>query len=170
MKVSRRFPLVALAMLVGALVAVEPLSAQMKPKADDLIGMWQQVSSKDMKTGVSTPIVGTFWLQFTKSHWMRMERVPGEDFKVIPADAPTSARDAWVWNAKGQLIFRSIGGTYKLEGDALHWVGTIAVIPNPIGIERILRIRRLDKTTLVGETEYPDQPDNHTELTYRRVD
>jgi len=43
------------------------------------------------------------------------------------------------------------------------------IFNNIIGFDRVLKITRLDKTTLVVQTEYPDGLTVNDELTYRRI-
>ena len=39
-----------------------------------------------------------------------------------------------------------------------------------IGVDRVLKIVHLDTSTLIAQTEYPDNPALSRELTFRRLD
>jgi hypothetical protein len=169
-----RWPLVVLCALLVAEAA--SVTAQVSPKADDLIGTWELISTKNAKTGAVAPLPSTSWIQFTRSHWMVLTMAPGRkvtpaaEFDKLSADAKIRTNYARVWNEKNQQIFAARGGTYKLAGDKLHHPATIAIYSNIINVDRVLKITRLDKTTLVAQTEYPDDPTLSDELTYRRID
>ena len=88
----------------------------------------------------------------------------------MSADARMKTNYARIWDEKNQQTFAARGGTYSLVGDKLHHPATMAIYSHIIGVDRVLKIARLDKTTLVAETEYPDDPTERSELTYRRID
>lgn len=152
------------------------IAAQGAPKAEDLVGTWELVSTKNIKTGGAVPSAGTEWIQFTKSHWMLLNTAPGRkgitnaEFDKLSAEAKVKTNYARIWNEKNEQIFAARGGTYRLVGDKLHHVATIAIYAHIIGVDRVLKIVRLDKSTLVAQTEYPDDPAVHNEVTYRRID
>jgi hypothetical protein len=158
------------------LVEAGRLSAQALPKADDLVGTWQLVSSKDLQTGAVTQNTNTSWIQFTKSHWIVLVMEPGRkvitsaEFEKLSADEQAKANYALLWNEENEQIFQARGGSYRLDGNKLHHTATIAIQTGILGIDRILKIIRLDKTTLVVQTEFPDVPNLRKELTYRRLD
>jgi len=145
-------------------------------KAADLVGTWELVNVKDMKTGKVTRNTGTAWMQFTKSHWMVINMEAGRktvtdsDFEKLSPDAKAKANYARIWNDKNEQIFAARGGTYTLTGDKLHHPATVAIYSNIIGVDRVLKITRLDKTMLVALTEYPDDPATNVEFSYRRID
>jgi hypothetical protein len=158
------------------LVGAGRLSAQAPPKADDLFGTWQLVSSKDLQTGDVTQSTNTSWILFTKSHWIVLVIEPGRkvvtpaEFEKLSADEKVKANYARLWNEKNEQIFQARGGSYRLDGDKLHHTATIAIQTYIIGIDRVLKIIKLDKTTLIAQTEFPDVPNLRKELTYRRLD
>ncbi len=151
-------------------------SAQTPPKADDLLGTWQLVSSKDLQTGVIMQSTNTSWIQFTKSHWIVLVMEPGRkvitsaEFEKLSADEKAKANYALLWNKENEQIFQARGGNYRLNGDKLHHTATIAIQTGILGIDRVLKIIRLDKTTLVAQTDFPDVPNLRKELTYHRLD
>lgn len=96
--------------------------------------------------------------------------IPTAEFDKLPPDAKVKTNYARVWNEKNEQIFAARGGTYRLIGDKLHQPATVALYTNIIGVDRVLKITRLDKTILVVQTEWPDSPTTTNELTYRRLD
>ena len=153
-----------------------PIVAQVGPKGADLVGTWQLVSAKDMSTGKVTPDTGSAWMQFTKSHWTVIEMEAGRkttssaDFAKLSPAARMKTNYARIWDDKDEQVFAARGGTYRHVGDKLHHSATMAIYSNIIGVDRVLRITRLDKTALIATTEYPDNPASKFELTYRRID
>jgi hypothetical protein len=162
--------------LAVSLMVSLPLAGQQAPNAADLAGTWELVTIKDMKTGKTTRNEGTAWMQLTKSHWTVLATDPGRkvmsnaEFDKLSPEAKVKTNYARVWNEKNDQVFAARGGTYSLVGDRLHQRATMAIYTNIIGVDRVLRISRLDRTTLVAQTEYPDDPDTHVEFTYRRID
>jgi hypothetical protein len=167
-----KFVLLSVAFLAGA----DRLSTQALPKADDLWGTWQLVSSKDLQTGVVTQNTNTSWILFTKSHWTVLVMEPGRkvitsaEFEKLSADEQAKANYALLWNEKNEQIFQARGGSYRLEGDKLYHTATIAIQTGILGIDRVLKVMQLDKTAFVAQTEFPDAPNLKKELTYRRLD
>src|SRR5262245_3579587 len=152
------------------------ISGQVTPKTDDLVGAWELVSWKDLKTGAVTRNTGTGWLQFSRSHWTLLEMEPGRkvtsnaEFDRLSPEAKVRTNYARIWNEKNEPIFAARGGTYRLAGDKLHHTAALAIYAHIIGVDRVLKITRLDKTSLIAQTEYPDDPTVTDELTYRRID
>ena len=71
----------AAVLLALTLTAVNFATAQVVVKVEDLIGTWELVSTKDLKTGtavygIEDASTGIQWLQLTRSHYMfiAMER------------------------------------------------------------------------------------------------
>ena len=170
MTTSRWFLVAACVVLLGV---VMPVAAEVAPKAEDLVGTWELVGAKDIKTGAPPAFYGvagggTQWMQFTRSHWMILHQAAGrkgftaEEFNKLSPDAQVKANYALIWNDKNQRLFQARGGTYTLQGDMLHQTNTIIVSAN-IGNGADLKITRLDKTTLVVQAAA-------LELTYRRLD
>ena len=162
--------------LVLLLMVSWPLAAQQPPSAANLVGTWELVALKNVKTGKTERIEGTTWMQFTKSHWTVLSMDAGRkvisntDFDKLSPEAKVKTNYARIWNEKNDQVFAARGGTYTLAGDRLHQPATMAIYTHIIGVDRVLRISRLDKTTLVAQTEYPDDPAAHVELTYGRID
>ena len=147
-------------------------------EAAELVGVWEMQSGKDLKSGQSfANSDALWWFQFTRSHWMALQMareretpMPREAFEKLPADEKVKANHTRIWDEKGQQVFAARGGTYSVEGDKLHQIATIALYSEIVGIDRVLRILRLDKDTLVVRTEFADQPDTQQEWTFRRIE
>jgi hypothetical protein len=170
--------LIALTLLTGINIA----TAQVAVKADDLIGTWELVSTKDLKTGdavrgLNDASTGIQWMQFTRSHYMvvAMERgrsvTNDADFAKLSPEEKVKINYARVWNEKNEPIFAARGGTYRLDGDKLYKKPTIALYTTIIGAERVMKIIRLDKSTMTAQVGVPYlNPTDTRELTFRRVE
>ena len=67
--------LIAAALLALTLIGANLATAQVAVKAEDLIGTWELVSTKNLNTGaavsgVNDASTGLQWMQFTRSHFM----------------------------------------------------------------------------------------------------
>jgi len=146
--------------------------------ATALVGLWEMQSGKDLKSGQEfSSKEALWWFQFTRSHWTALHMVrerkapmPREAFEKLSSEEKVKANHARIWDDKGQQVFAARGGTYSVEGDKLHQIATIALYSEIIGIDRMLRIIRLDKDTLIVRTEFADQPDMQQEWTFRRIE
>lgn len=150
------------------------LAAQKAPEAADVLGTWQVVSTKNLKTGEVTPRDGTEWLQLTKSHFtvvgMDNGRVAVSEAKydsLSAADKIKADHDR-VFKDNGAQVFVARGGTWKLVGNELHGTPVMAIYAPIIGTDQFLKIVRLDKSNLVAQ----GTPRSGTpyEVTYRRLD
>jgi hypothetical protein len=115
-------------------------------------------------------------MQLTRSLWIviAMDRsrsvVSSADFAKLSPQEKVKTNYVRVWNKKNEQMFAARGGTYRLDGDKLHHTVTMALYTQLIGVDRVLKIVRLDTSTLVAQTEYPDNPALSRELTFRRLD
>ena len=170
--------LIAFTLLTG----INGATAQGTLKVEDLVGMWELVSTKDLKTGAAVlgltdARTGIHWMQFTRSHYMAiaMERgrkvTPPDAFAKLSPEEKVTINYARIWNEKNELIFAARGGTYSLEGDTIRQKPTIALDTAIIGVDLVLKVTRLDKSTMVAQYEYPTlNPTTTRELTSRRVE
>lgn len=175
---NARWSIVA-ALIALTLTGANLTTAQVAVKAEDLIGTWEMVSNKDLKTGnVVTDAKTTLsWMQFTRSHWtaLSMQRdrsvVSPTDFAKLSPEEKVKTNYARIWNEKNEQIFAARGGTYRLDGDTLYKKPTIALGTAIIGVERVVKIIRLDKNTMVAQMGFPFlNPTATRELTYRRIE
>jgi len=143
-----------------------------------LVGVWEMQTGKDLKTGQSFgKKEALWWFQFSRSHWMALQMaterkapMPEAEFSKLSAEAKMKASNARIWGDQGQQLFAARGGTYSVEGDKLHQTATIAMYAEIIGVDRILRIVRLEKDTLVVRTEFADMPDMKQEWSFSRIE
>src|SRR3954454_7813720 len=116
------------AFLTLTLAGVHFAVGQVAVKAEDVIGAWELVSTKDSKTGaiVSDASNRLEQMLFTRSHWsilsMRRDRaiVNTADFAKLSPEEKHKTNYALIWNDKEQQVFAARGGTYTLSGDKLH--------------------------------------------------
>ncbi len=160
--------LIAVSLLTGIKVG----TAQVVLKPEDLMGTWELVSTKDLKTGEA--ILGMYdahtgiqWMQFTRSHWMLLAMVLGRD---VTHSSDLKTNYARVWNEKNDQIFMARGGTYSVRGDRIHQQPTIALYTEIIGKGFVLKVTRLDKSTMVTQMDWIQGPAITIESTFRRID
>ena len=152
------------------------LTAQKAPKAADLRGTWQLVSSKDLKTGQIYPRNGTEWMQITKSHFTVVGMDDGRPATSAAKYDSLSAADKIktdhdrVFKDDGSQVFVARGGTWRLVGNELHETPVMAIYSPIIGADLLLKIIRLDGNSLVVQTIPPATTGTVYEATYRRVD
>lgn len=169
---------IAAVLLTLTLTGTNLATAQVTVQAEDVIGTWELVSSKDLKTGaVVTDASKTLhWMQLTRSHWMLLIMARGRsvvasaEFEKLSPEEKVKTTHALIWNEQNRQIFMARGGTYRLDGDRLHHTAAIALYPEVIGRDRVLKIIRLDKSTMIVQTEFPDTPTFTREYTYRRIE
>jgi hypothetical protein len=173
MRVSARMALVLLPLSLGG----ARTHGQSRSAAVDIQGTWQLQSSKNLKTGAVTRYDDrTFWLQFTKSHWMLTSMVNDRP-KFRDADlAKLSAEDlmkkqySLVWNGKGEQIVAARGGTYTVTGKVVHAKRLFALIHSSVGNTDVLTIDRLNNNSLVYTIPPGVQGADGAEITARRID
>ena len=170
------------AVLLAFLTAVNFATAQVVVQVEDLIGTWELVSTKDLKTGaavygIEDASTGMQWLQFTRSHYMLigMTRdrsvISPADFAKLSPEEKVKTNYARVWNEKNEQLFGANGGTYSVEGDTIHEKPTMALYTGLIGTDRVLKITRLDTSTMVAQLAWPPvNPTTTRELTYHRIE
>jgi hypothetical protein len=169
-------------LVLGAVVVVTATSAlrvsgRAVSPADDLLGTWEEVSIKNMKTGAIDTVINhrVNWSAYTRSH-IFYAAMPKERPSTDPADfgklsdtEKMKIRYGWVWNDKGQGIFNSFGASYTWSGDTLTY--NMEVVRNPSDVNHPIRERvvRVDRKTLIIHT-LPDANGNWREETWRRLD
>src|SRR6266571_4297212 len=157
---------IAAVFLALTLTAVNFATAQVAVQADDLIGTWEVVSTKDLKTGaavygLSDASTGIQWMQFTRSHYMGVAMERGRSV-MNPADFE---------KLSPEQIVTAGAGTYGVAGDKIHRTTTMAINTSVIGFDRVMKITRLDKSTMIVQEEYPVlNPTTTREVTFRRIE
>ena len=173
---------IAAVLLTLTVTPVNFATAQVSVNAEDLIGTWELVSTKDLKTGaavygIEDASTGIQWMLLTRSHYMFIAMERGRsvtnpaDFAQLSPEEKVKTNYARVWNEKNQQIFAANAGTYTVEGDTIHQKLTIALSTSVIGVDRVLKITRLDKSTMVAQVAAPPiNPTTTREVTFRRID
>ena len=163
------------AMMVTVTAALGEREPAMAP-VEDLLGTWEEVTIKDMKTGTIDTVINrrVNWSSYTCSHIFyampkERERTDPADLGKLPDAEKMKIRYGWVWNEQGQGIFNSFGSSYTWSGDTLTY--HMEVVRNPSDVNRPSRERvvRVDRTTLIIHT-LPDANGNWREETWRRLD
>ena len=151
--------------------------AQRAIKPSDLAGTWEEVASKNLKTGTVDSLVthGVNWVQYTNSHWMIIEMENGRnavsaaDFGKLSPQEQVKANYAKVWNDKNAQIFAARAGTYKLKGNVMHTTRLIALQPSGVGLNETVTVARFDRNTITFHTA-PDGDGVAYEVTLRRLE
>ena len=165
-----------LLLVACSLASAGALKAQRTPRSVDLRGTWELVSSRDLKTGTVTPAERTEWMQFTRTHFSVTAMNPGRksvtsaQYDSLSPEERVKVVYSRVFDDKGKQVFAARAGTWSLVGNQLHQIASMAIYAPIIGVDRGLKITRLNKTSLVLELPSFTSPDLRTELTYRRID
>ena len=175
MRRMNRLVLGAVVMVAGA--SVLGVSESPMSPAADLLGTWEEVTIKNMKTGTIDTVINhrVNWSSYTRSHIFyaampkERERIDPADLGKLPDAEKMKVRYGWVWNEKGQGIFNSFGSSYTWSGDTLTY--NMEVVRNPSDVNHPVRERvvRVDRKTLIIQT-LPDANGNWREETWRRLD
>jgi hypothetical protein len=168
--------------LTASLLTVASLTpsatrAQEAIKPSALIGTWEFVASKNLKTGAVDSLAshGVNWAQFTNSHWMIIQMENGRavvsdaDFAKLPPQDQMKVNYAKVWNDTGVQIFAARGGTYRLEGNVLHTTRSIGLQPTGIGQKDTFTVVPFDRNTIAIRSA-PGSDGVVTEVILRRLD
>ena len=171
---NARWSIVAVFLACTLLTGIHCATAQGVVKAEDVIGTWELVSTKDVKTGeamygYSDASTGLQVEQYSRSHYtmvaMTRDRsvISPADFAKLSPEEQVKTNYARVWNEKNKPIFAANGGTYTVEGDEIHKKPMIALNPAGIGNEIILKVTHLDRSTMVFQH-------GTIEHTFRRIE
>ena len=179
---NARWVIVAVLLAFTLLTGIHCATAQAGVKAEDLLGTWELVSTKDLKTGsrvygVNDASTGLTWMQLTHAHFMvigmtgdRSVMSPADYAKLSPEEK-VKTNYARVWKEKNQQIFVARGGTYSLEGDKIRQKQTMALQSSIIGVDIVLKVIRLDQSTMTVQFAYPTiNPTSTREATFRRIE
>ena len=175
MKPQLRIARVACVALALTLVHPCVVSAQPSVKHSDLIGTWQLMTVKNLKTGAVDSVAKhrLTWMQFTDSRRFyissELDRTIMVDsqFRKLSADSQAVVNYAKVFNKDGSQRFASNAGFYTLKGNALTYTAEIA-LNLPKGDVTPYTIVRLNRSTLVYRS-MPDAQGVSDEYTARRL-
>src|SRR5438445_1991595 len=118
---NARWFLIAMLLTCTLVTGINCATAQVVVKAEDLLGTWELVSTKDLKTGnavlgIGDANTGIEWMLFTRSHYMFIAMERGRsvtnpaDFAKLSPEEKVKTNYARVWNEKNQQIFAANGG------------------------------------------------------------
>ena len=161
--------------IIGSLMPAAT-NAQKAIKPSDLAGTWEEVASKDLKTGTVDSVAShaVNWVQFTSPRWMTIEMEKGRkvvsaaDFRNLSQQEQIKVNYAKVWDDKNAQIFAARGGTYKLEGNVMYTTRSIALQPATVGLNETFTVVRFDRNTITLRTP-PDRDGVANEFTLRRL-
>src|SRR5712671_6377219 len=113
---NARWSIVAVFLAFTLWTGINCATAQVVVKAEDLMGTWELVSTKDLKTGeaiygYSDASTGLQVEQYTRSHYMviAMTRdrsvISPADFAKLSPEEQVKTNYARVWNEKNKQIF-----------------------------------------------------------------
>jgi hypothetical protein len=172
---TSRLTLGAVVVIIAA--AALGMNEPRKVPAEDLLGSWEEVTIKDMKTGTIDTVINRRinWSSYTRRH-IFYAAMPKERKRTDPADLAKLSDDekmkiryAWVWNEKGQGIYNSFGSSYTWSGDTLTYNMEVVRNPNDVNHPSRERVVRVDRKNLIIQT-LPDANGNWREETWRRLD
>jgi hypothetical protein len=149
----------AIAAVVGivltSLTGVTP--GKQRPAPDDLVGTWQWITSRNVKTGEVDSVIKhqVAWVSYTKSHafYLFMEKgrpsvSPADFAKLSPAEQ-MKARYNSIWGDKGQPLFGGWASSYTMKGDTLSYAREISENPGSVGQPYREILVRVDRSTVV---------------------
>jgi hypothetical protein len=151
--------------------------AQAAPTVQDLVGTWQLMTSKNLKTGEVDSVANhtVAWIIYTPTHmsftYMKKNRRGGispEDFAKLSPGEKAKVNHSWVWDEANVQQFGALASTWRLSGNTLTYGSEMRINPYRVGREFSETIVRLDKTTLVVRTT-PEVTGVPREETSRRI-
>jgi hypothetical protein len=145
----------------------------------DLIGTWQTLETRNLKTGEvqRAPETKTVWFHISDSTWtyitMDKDRpiVTPDQLAGMPAADRIAANYGKIWNESGGTRFWGSAGTYRLDDDKITFVRrVISMEPHMVKVnEATETIVRLDREMYITRSA-PDKEGVVTEFVSRRVD
>ncbi len=168
-----------LAVVACAAIGLSPAAvcAQASPTAQDLVGTWQLMTVKNLKTGEVDSVAnhGLGLVLFTPTHvsftFMENNRpgsmAPDDYARLSPADK-VGVNYSRIWNEQNVQQFRALASTWHLSGNTVTYGSEVRLDPYLVGKVFREQIVRLDKTTWVNRTE-PDATGVAREETLRRI-
>jgi hypothetical protein len=145
------------------------LAAQARINPADIIGTWQLMTRKNLRTGVVDSVANRrlAWEGFTQNtyHVFEMDLTPSgttrEELRALPA-LERQHRHLEAVHYVGR------GGMYELDGHMIHFRRVISLDPNEIGTTPTAIVDSVTATTMFRRT-VPDSTGLVTEQVYRRV-
>jgi hypothetical protein len=165
-------------LLFGLALALAPATAASQINPALIKGTWEQVSSRDLTTGVTEDIARSrhVWLHFTdqiaSQIWMAADRPvvqPAELARMSPDDR-RRANYAKIWDDQGRPRFSGLAGFYHLDGPRMYFTLVLNLEPasvNASGMDSIVQLDGRSFAYLTGRTPAGGWA---REQRYRRVD
>ena len=158
--------------IVGLALLLAPgiLAAQVKINPDDLVGTWQLISRKNLRTGAVDSVAGRrlAWEGFTHNtyHVFEMDLSPtGATREQLVALSSPQERQHRHLDA---VHYVARGGMYQLDGHELHFRRVMSLDPKDIGTTPTAILDSIKGNTMYRRT-VPDSTGLVIEQLYRRV-
>ena len=154
------------------------LNTEADTGAAALIGNWQVMSQKNLKTGAveNVAINRANWFHVTENHWTYLwmtkdrKNVIPADLAKLPTEQQVRERYAKIWDEQDRPVFWASGGTYKVQdGKFVVDPRVMSIEPWMVGVTGIEPIVTLDRHTYVYQSP-PAKDGTITETTHRRID
>src|SRR5262249_13125777 len=106
---------------------------------------------------------------YTRSHYTRISMIRDRsvispaDFAKLSPEEKIKTNYSRVWDKENKQVFTADGGTFAIGGDEIHKRPTVALNPYSIGREIVLKVTRLDKSTMIFQHDT-------IEHTFRRIE
>ncbi len=154
-----------------------PSLAQRALDPRDLLGTWQIMTVKDLTTGAVDSLFKrrTIWTQYTRTHWTYVWMDSGRKVTTpqeLAALSPAARHDdkyRTMYDVNHQLRFWGSGGSYRLEGNRMHYTNLLSIEPYQVQLGGVETVTRLDSTSYVYRA-VPDRNGVVREFTHRRLD
>ena len=157
--------------VAGVLAAAAPsvLAAQARINPDDLVGTWQLMTRKNLRTGVIDSVANRrlAWEGFTRNtyHVFEMDLTPTGTTREQLRSLPTLERQERHLEA---VHYVARGGMYQVEKNMIHFRRVMSLDPNEIGTTPTAIVDSVTPTMMFRRT-VPDSAGVVTEQVYRRV-
>ncbi|MBI4500947.1 MAG: hypothetical protein HY700_07280 [Gemmatimonadetes bacterium] len=155
-------------MLVVSVLAPAGLAAQARINPDDLIGTWQLMTRKNLRTGVVDSIAKRrlMWEGYTRNtyHLYEMDLNPTPRREELRSLPPLERQKRFLEAAH----FTARGGMFWMEGNVMHFKRVMSLDPNDIGTMPTSNIDSLTADYMYRHTN-PDSTGVVMENIYRRV-
>jgi hypothetical protein len=154
---------------------VNSANAEVVIKPEDLIGRWKggrknQRPEPSCGCKHSNKVDAVHAVALDRGQMRRDRSVVKAEISPSSLRGETTTNCARVWDEKNQQVFVARAGTYTIAGDELHQTPMIALDTSQLRADRVLKIIRLDKDTMVTQNDDPELGYTALEITYRRID
>lgn len=155
--------------LAWVAMSTAPLVGQARISPDDLIGTWQLIARKNLRTGVIDSVVNRrlAWEGFTRNtyHVFEMDLTPAGTTKEALRSLPPQERRHKHLDA---VNYVARGGMYQLVGHEIRFRRVMSLDPNEIGTTPVAIVDSVKGDWMFRRT-VPDTAGVVTEQLYKRV-